>query len=196
MADINNIINKYWTFILGFIILNYAYLYLDVQKNKSINSLIHFYGSFGFLLTIINMYMSINYQTADTVKTQINYYNSLFDTLNNNIYNFFRQYNDLKYYYDELFYGISNYDEAKRNKYLEQLVTFQILSDIDSFVNYIDSFKILNKNTNLLFITEEKLKTILKLFFKSKIFLEHWNYFRKNLALKWTKDYIDLYIDY
>ena len=54
----------------------------------------------------------------------------------------------------------------------------------------------MNKSSFQLIIAEEKLKKLLNLFFKSKIFLEHWDHFRNKLALKWTKDYIDLYVDY
>jgi hypothetical protein len=142
------------------------------------------------------MYISLNYQYFETIRTQVNTYNLMFDELNTSIYDYFTTNQKLKYYYDELYYQQSNYTDADRNKLLEQIITGKILSHVDSFINYIDSFKKINKTNFQIFITEEKLKKLLNLFFKSKIFLENWSYFKKNLSLKWTVDYVDLYIDY
>jgi len=194
--DYNEIINNYGIYIFIFLCFNYLYIRFHVYDNMTITHLSKFYGSLLFFITIINMYISLNYQYFETIRTQVNTYNLMFDELNTSIYDYFTTNQKLKYYYDELYYQQSNYTDADRNKLLEQIITGKILSHVDSFINYIDSFKKINKTNFQIFITEEKLKKLLNLFFKSKIFLENWSYFKKNLSLKWTVDYVDLYIDY
>jgi hypothetical protein len=194
--DFDDILKNYGIYIIFFIFFSYLYIKFHFYENQSLSNLFKFYSSLLFFLTIINMYITINYQYFDTIRTQVNTYNSMFDELNTSIYDYFTANLSLKYYYDELYFGKSDYKDSDRNKLLEQIITGKILSQVDSFINYIDSFKKINKNTFQIFLTEEKLKKLLNLFFKSNIFLENWIFYKKNLSLKWTIDYIDLYIDY
>ena len=101
----------------------------------------------------------------------------------------------MQYYYDELFYNTSNYKETDRNIALEKIISNQILSGIDSLINYIDSYKISHGENFQLTIMQTKLNRILTQFMKSKIFIENWNKFKNSFALDWTKTYIQLYFN-
>jgi hypothetical protein len=101
----------------------------------------------------------------------------------------------MKYYYDELYNNKINLDDSIRDINLEQILTNNILINVDALVNYIDSFKITNGSNFQLKIMEEKLLKLLTQFMKSKIFVKNWEKFRDTLALKWTKNYIGLYFN-
>jgi hypothetical protein len=98
----------------------------------------------------------------------------------------------MKYYYDELFNDITNTDETIRDFNYEQILTNNILINIDSLINYIDSFKITSETNFQITIMEKKLKNLLKSFLKSKIFYQNWLKYKDNFALQWTIDYIDM----
>jgi len=59
-----------------------------------------------------------------------------------------------------------------------------------------DAIKTTTTITDELKIAEEKLKKLLNLFIKSKIFVENWKEYSKTIAMIWTKDYFDLYFEY
>ncbi len=181
--------NKYT---LGlFLVFHYIYFNTQVGENPNFQTLLSFYGSLGIILTIINMYNQQKTNYFSIVNTEINYFNNIYSNINNNITNFFLTHKELAYFYNELYNGVSNYKESDRNIMLEKIICNQILFGIDSLINYIDSFKLVD-NSFQLKIAEEKLLKTIKKFWKSRIFVQHWKEFSKDLALKWTNDYIDM----
>ena len=90
----------------------------------------------------------------------------------------------------------NNYKEEDRNINLEKFISFKILFNFETLINYIDALRNVNSITTELDIAEEKLKKILNIFLKSKIFIEYWKEYSKTLAMDWTKDYFDLYFEY
>jgi hypothetical protein len=188
--------NKQFTIIIVILsVAHIVYFKFNINKSEGFNNLLKTYASFSILLTVYSLYNQSVNTYVGTVNTQINYYNGLVQGINDKIATFFATNKNMHYYYDELFYNISNYKETDRNIALEKIISNQILSGIDSLINYIDSYKKVNINNFQLNLAEEKIKKLLGLFMKSKIFFEHWKQFRKTLALNWTKDYIDLYFD-
>tara|TARA_B110000971_G_scaffold220137_1_gene262904 strand:- start:58 stop:606 length:549 start_codon:yes stop_codon:yes gene_type:complete len=178
-----------------FLIGHFIYFRYNINYNNTFKT----YASFSILLTVYSLYKQSTNTHIESINTQINFYNQLIQGINDKISTFFSANKNMQYYYDELFYNTSNYVEADRNIALEKIISNQILSGVDTLINYIDSYKKVNiDNFQLiiadfqLIIAEEKIKKILNLFMKSKIFLEHWKRFKKTLALDWTKDYIDI----
>jgi hypothetical protein len=101
----------------------------------------------------------------------------------------------MKYYYDELFNGIIHKDETIRDYNLEEIISNNLLTNIDSLINYIDAYKLSNGTNFQLEIMEDKLKILLEQFIKSPIFVNNWNRFKNILALSWTKTYFSLYFN-
>ena len=192
--NITLFIKNNWLCILLIIIFHILFFRYNISNNSSIKTLMQFYGSCAFILSIISIYIQLNNQNINMSVNEVNYFNNIIDTINLNIYNYFNSNKNMEYYYLELYYNSSNYTESNRNKYLEKLISNKILSDIDSIINYIDSFKILHPNSFQILVAEEKIINLLKLFFKSKIFKENWIFFKENIALEWTKEYIELNI--
>jgi hypothetical protein len=198
LKNILNIILNNKTYVLIFIcvvVFHYFFWINNLGTNQNFQTLVSFYGSLGIILTVYSIYIQNINDYFNTINTGIGYFNQLFESLNSNVVNYFNNNDKLYYYYDELYNNNSNYQEKDRNKMAEMIITNQILTNIDSIVNYIDSFKKLNINNFQLIIAQEKLDKLVKKFMKSKIFKEHWKNFKTNFALNWTKDYIDLTAD-
>jgi translation initiation factor 2 beta subunit (eIF-2beta)/eIF-5 len=186
---LQNILVNYWIYLFLFIIVHILFFKFEVFHNTQVKTLIEFYGSCAFILSVCSIYIQINNQYNNTLINEVNNFSNIIETINTSIYNCFSSKPEMKYYYDELYFNNSNYNEKNRNLYLEQLITNKILSNIDSFINFIIVFKNINNSDELL-IVEKKLKNILTLFLKSKIFKQNWLYYKDNLALQITKDYI------
>jgi hypothetical protein len=187
-------IQKHNVFVLIiFFTIHFIYFNTNLGRNDYFKTLISIYGSFGLLLTIYNMYNTSKLNYATTVNNQISYLNQLFQNITQSTSSFFLNNRNMKYYYDELYNDIRNKDESIRDLNLEQILTNNILINVDALVNYIDSFKLTTGSNFQLKIMEEKLIKLLGQFMKSKIFVENWKKFRKTLALKWTKNFIELY---
>ena len=176
-------------------IIHYLIIRTNIGKSENIKTLISIYGTLGLLLSIFNVYNTSKMNYANTINNQLTYLNQLFQNITQVTSTFFLNNKNMKYYYDELFNDKINLDNSIRDYNLEQILTNNILINIDALVNYIDSFKITNGANFQLKIMEEKLLKLLTQFIKSKIFVENWIKFKNSLALKWTKNYIELYFN-
>ena len=98
----------------------------------------------------------------------------------------------MNYYYDELFYNTSDYDERERNKDLESQISIIIFSRMSSIINYINTYKKTenDERRDKIEQSEKLLLKILDSFFGSKIFNEYWKKFKNGLSNKQTIDYI------
>lgn len=189
-------IKNYYPLISIFIFVHFIYFGLNIGKNDKFKTLISFYGSLTIFISTYSLYMTINNNRLNRLSSDVVYINKVFSDMDNDIYNFFSKNDKMNYYYKELYENISNYKEEDRNILLEKLISFKILSNFETLINYIDALKSGNGNLNELEIAEIRLKKILKIFLKSKIFVENWKQFSKEIAMDWTKDYFDLYFEY
>jgi hypothetical protein len=178
-----------------FVIIPLLYFKFDLGNNKTFKNLIEIYGSLGSILIIYSIYKTNQTNYSSTINDELNSLNQLLQNITDNCTNFFINNSNMKYYYDELFNNIININESIRNKDLEEIITNDILTNIDSLINYINSYKMTNGENFQLTIMENKLKKLLGQFMKSKIFLENWNKFKISFALDWTKTYIQLYFN-
>lgn len=201
MSDIRKFIdfiykNKLYVLII-FLGIHYMYWMSGIADSTKFKTLLSIYGTLSISLSIYNVYTSSITQYASTVNTQISYLNQLFQNITQTTSSFFANNKDMKYYYEELFNSVKNNDETIRNRLSEQIITTNILINVDALINYIDSFKITSGgNVNFqVKVMEEKLLKLLSQFMKSKIFVENWKKFKKLFALKWTKDYMSMYFN-
>ena len=199
MNDINKFIdiiikNKLYIIII-FISIHYLYWVSDISNSNKFKTLLSIYGTLSISLSIYNLYTASITQYVSTINSQITYLNQLFQNITQTTSSFFATNKDMKYYYDELFNGIINTDETIRNHNFEQIITTNILINIDALINYIDSFKITSggRINFQIKVMEEKLLKLLSQFMKSPIFIDNWKKFKKSFALKWTKNYISIY---
>ncbi len=185
--------NKYYfLFLTG--VIHYFYWNSNIAESSKFKTLLSIYGTLSISLSIYNAYTNAMNQFATTVNSQISYLNQLSQNITQTTSSFFANNKDMKYYYDELFNGIKNTDESIRNYNSEQIISNNILINIDALINYIDSFKITSGGRLNFQVTvmEEKLIKLLSQFMTSKIFVENWKKFKKQFALKWTKDFMEL----
>jgi hypothetical protein len=188
-------LKKNQRYIIFFIFINFAYFGLNIGKNDKFKTLISFYGSLSIFISVYSLLMQINQSKLNRISNDIVYINKIFSDIDNDIYSFFSKNESMKYYYYELYEQNSDYKEENRNKELEKLFTFKILSNAETLINYIDALKSANSKTEQINIAETKLKKLLKNLLKSKIFVENWKQYSKIIAMDWTKDYFDLYFN-
>ena len=187
--------NNKFIVLLIIIFIHFIIIKTNIGNSAHFKTLISIYGSMGLFLSIYNMYISSKNTYANTVSGQLSYLNQLFQNISQTISSFFITNKNMKYFFDEIFNDKINTDESIRDINLEQIFTNNILTNVDSLINYIDSFKLVNGTNFQLKIMEEKLEKLLNQLMKSKIFVENWNKFKTTLALKWTKNYIELYFN-
>jgi len=201
MAQFENIINyikKNIFFIILIIFgLHFIYFKSNIGKNPKVKTLISIYGvsALSLLLSVFGAYNAAKINYVNTINSQISYLNQLFQNITQSISTFFTNNKNMKYFYDELYNNIENTDETIRDTNLEQVLTNNILINVDALINYIDSFKITSGTNFQIKVMEEKLLKLLKQFMRSKIFVENWKKFRSTIALKWTVDYMELYFN-
>jgi hypothetical protein len=189
-------IKNYYNIIFILIIIHVLYFTLNIGKNDKFKTLISFYGSLSIFISTYSLYNQINQTTLNRISSDVTYVNQIFSDIDNDIYTFFSINDKMNYYYNELYYGTSNYKLEDRNIQLEKILSFKLLSNIETLINYIDALKVAGGITNELDIAEVKLKKILNTFLKSKIFVDNWKEYSKTIAMNWTKDYFDLYFEY
>jgi hypothetical protein len=187
---------NYYIFIFIFIIIHFIYFTLNVGKNDKFKTLVSFYASLSIFISVYSLYLQINNTKLNRISSDVVYINKVLSDIDNDIYNFFSKNEKMNYYYNELYNGITDYKEEDRNIQLEKLISFKILSNSETLINYIDALKYASGITSELNIAEIKLKKILNMFIKSKIFVENWKNYSKKIAMDWTKDYFDLYFEY
>jgi hypothetical protein len=189
-------IKNYYNIIFIIIFIHVLYFTLNIGKNDKFKTLISFYGSLSIFITVYSLYNQINQTILNRISSDVTYVNKIFSDIDNDIYNFFSKNDKMNYYYNELYDGISNYKLEDRDIRLEKILSFKLLSNIETLINYIDALKVAGGITNELDIAEVKLKKILNTFLKSKIFVDNWKEYSKTIAMNWTKDYFDLYFEY
>lgn len=192
---INNVTN-YYPVIFIFIVIHFAYFALNIGNNEKFKTLISFYASLSIFISVYSLYLQINNTKLNRISSDVVYINSIISNIDNDIYNFFSKNDKMNYYHRELYIGTSDYKEEDRNTQLEKLISFKILANSETLINYIDALKSANSITSELTIAEVKLKKMLNMFIKSKIFVENWKNYSKTIAMDWTKDYFDLYFEY
>ncbi len=195
IKEIKNI-KKYQTYIIIFALVNFAYFMLNIGKNDKFKTLISFYGSLSIFISVYSLNMQINQSSLNRISSDVVYINKIFTDIDSDIYIFFSKNDKLSYYYDELYDKKTEYKKEDRNIPLEKLISFKILSNVETLINYLDALKTANGISSQLIIAEKKLKKLLNLFIKSLIFVEHWKEYKKTLATQWTIDYVDLWCEY
>lgn len=173
-----------------FIIIPFVYLKFNFHNNESFSKILNLYGSLSIIFTVYNIYLTNKSNFYNNINNELNSLNFLLNKITENISNFFINNTNMKYYYDEIINNIGNQDENIRDIDLEEIITNNILVNIDSLINYLDAFKKMNGNNFQLIIIENKLNKILNQFLKSKIFIQNWNKYKKIFALDLTKSYI------
>jgi len=184
--------NKYIIGTIVFVVLVYLHILYwrsSLSSNEKFKSLLSIWVSTSLFISLYSVYLQTNSYHESQIQMETNNFNSLFSSFFDSVVQLFISNPGLNYYYSELFTGISNYKDSDRNIVLEEEITTIILSKMENIINFVDIF-----STNLTVVaqTEQKLLKILKVFFKSKIFLENWNIYKSKFATDWTVQYINM----
>jgi hypothetical protein len=182
---------SYFLYFVVLVLLSLTYWNSRLGNNSKFQTYIQVLMAATIIGTVYSVYLqqvtfreTANYNMLTSFD---NNFKSLFD----DTIQFFIENPDMNYYYEELFYNISEYKEEQRNKSLETQFTFIILSRVSNVIYsyYIYGNKFSEKNERIE-QSEATLKIILGAFFGSKIFNSNWDSYKSSLASEITKQYI------
>jgi len=182
---------SYFLYFVVLVLLSLTYWNSPLGNNSKFQTYIQVLMAATIIGTVYSVYLqqvtfreTANYNMLTSFD---NNFKSLFDET----IQFFIENPDMNYYYEELFYNISEYKEEQRNKSLETQFTFIILSRVSNIIYsyYVYGNKFSEKNERIE-QSEQTLKIILGAFFGSKIFNANWNSYKSSLASEITKQYI------
>lgn len=143
------------------------------------------------IMTVYSVYLqqTVNKETINF--NQISSFDDNFQELLDDTLKFFIDHPEMNYYYEELFYNTSDYEDEDRDENLETQFTFIILSRVSNIIYsfYVYGNKFSEKSDRIL-QSESTLKNILDSFFNSDIFNENWEAYKQGLATDITKEYI------
>jgi len=144
------------------------------------------------IITIYSVYFQIISYKDNVNNQEVQYFDNFYKEFLDETVKFFMDHPEMNYYYDELFYNKSDYDERERNKDLESQISIIIFSRMSSIINYINTYKNTenDERRDKIQQSEKLLLKILDSFFGSNIFNEYWKKFKNGISNQLTNDYI------
>jgi hypothetical protein len=182
---------SYILYFLVVILLTITYWKTSLGQNAKFQTYIQVLMAATIIMSVYSIYLQQVTFRETTNYNQLNNFDSNFKELLDDSLKFFIDNPEMNYYYEELFYNVSNYKEEDRNKNLETQFTFIILSRVSNIVySYYVYGNKFSEKTDRILQSEATLKNILDSFFNSKIFNSQWESYKQGLATEITKEYI------
>lgn len=182
---------SYFLYFVAIILLSVTYWKTHLGEDAKFQTYIQVLMAATIIMTVYSVYLQqVTFKETSNFN-QLNSFDNNFKELLDDTLKFFIDNPEMNYYYEELFYNISEYKEEDRNKNLETQYTFIILSRVSNIIYsyYIYGNKFSEKNERIE-QSEATLKNILTSFFNSKIFNSQWESYKQGLATEITKQYI------
>jgi hypothetical protein len=182
---------SYILYFLVVILLTITYWKTSLGQNAKFQTYIQVLMAATIIMTVYSIYLQQVTFRETTNYNQLNNFDTNFKELLDDSLKFFIDNPEMNYYYEELFYNVSNYKEEDRNKNLETQFTFIILSRVSNIIySYYVYGNKFSEKTDRILQSEATLKNILDSFFNSKIFNSQWESYKQGLATPITKQYI------
>lgn len=183
---------SYFIYIIVFFLLTSYYWTTNFGFDPKFQTYVQVLIASTIIITVYSVYFQIIAYKDSVNNQEVQYFNNFYKEFLDETIKFFMDHPEMNYYYDELFYNKSNYDEGERNKDLESQISIIIFSRMSSIIYYINTYQKTDNDARKDKIkqSEKLLLKILDSFFGSKIFNEYWRKFKNGLSNKQTIDYI------
>ena len=188
---------SYLLYFIAFVLLTKYYWKTKFGYDPKFQTYVQVLIASTIIITVYSVYFQIVSYKDSVNNQEVQYFNNFYKDFLDETIKFFIDHPEMNYYYDELFYNKSDYEERERNKELESQISIIIFSRMGSIINYINTYK-KNKNEerrDKIRQSEKLLLKILDSFFGSKIFNEYWKKFKNGLTNKQTIDYIQAHFN-
>jgi len=163
----------------------------NLHTNQKFRVYLEFLGAVVILFTIFALIIQIKNSKETTIAYSIYFFSNLTKGLIDEPFQLFIENNQIDYYYRQLV-GLDYKIPKVRNRTLENQITMIILSKATSVFYFIETNRdpeVIDKKS--LEALEERFLKILGTFFKSHIFRENWNIYKKNLSGTPFSEYIE-----
>lgn len=183
---------SYFLYIFAFVLITNYYWKTKFGFDPKFQTYVQILIASTIIITVYSVYFQIISYKDSVNNQEVQYFENFYKEFLDETVKFFIDHPEMNYYYDELFYNKSNYDERERNKDLESQISIIIFSRMGSIIYYINTYKKTDDDSRKDKIRESEklLLKILDSFFGSKIFGEYWKKFKNGLSDKETIDYI------
>jgi hypothetical protein len=182
---------SYFLYFIAIILLSVTYWKSRLGQDAKFQTYIQVLMAATIIMTVYSVYLQQVTFRETANFNQLNSFDNNFQQLLDDTLKFFIDNPDMNYYYEELFYNISEYKEEDRKKNLETQYTFIILSRVSNIIySYYVYGNKFSEKTERIEQSEATLKNILNSFFNSKIFNANWESYKVGLATEITKQYI------
>lgn len=172
-------------------IISLLYFTYDFHKNKKFEGYLQFIGAFAIIFTVIAIIIQVSSSSEKITADSITFYSDLKKSFVEENFKLFMQYPRMNYYYRELM-GIDYNIPNDRDKTLENQITmviFDRLSTILYFIEENQKFEIVSKKS--LVDLEKNMVRLVGLFFRSVIFRENWEFYKKSISGYNVKKFIN-----
>ena len=175
--------------IFTIVITTYLLRSNTLHKNHKFNVFLQLLSSLGALALGATLILSIVSQKETSAMQAIQNFDSLYQKFTETL-EIFMEHPEMNYYYNDIFglkhlnYGI----HYKRNLALENQITTKIFNTMTSFIYYnsVNDYKPTVNSS----VIHKRMKKILDLHVKSKIFLDNWEIYKKTLATSMLIEYM------
>jgi len=183
---------SYLLYFIAFILLTKYYWKSKFGFDPKFQTYVQVLIASTIIITVYSVYFQIVSYKDSVNNQEVQYFDNFYKEFLDETIKFFIDHPEMNYYYDELFYNKSDYEQRERNKELESQISIIIFSRMSSIINYINTYKKTenDERRDKIDQSEKLLLKILDSFFGSKIFNEYWKKFKNGLSNKETIDYI------
>lgn len=183
---------SYLLYITAFVLLTKYYWKTKFGFDPKFQTYVQVLIAATIIITIYSVYFQIISYKDNVNNQEVQYFDNFYKEFLDETVKFFMDHPEMNYYYDELFYNKSDYDERERNKDLESQISIIIFSRMSSIINYINTYKNTenDERRDKIQQSEKLLLKILDSFFGSNIFNEYWKKFKNGISNQLTIDYI------
>ena len=158
-----------WIFFIFILFVSIKY---NLHKDARYVQGIQLFVGLNILLTTYIILVQINNHTEDVKNENTTFVNMLL-SYENDILEEFTKHPNMKYFFNELYNNEESSDNYNRDKYLEQIISYKILSFISFHSVYYFSHYKLPTFSELLIKQHEKIVRLIKGFMKSPIFVTY-----------------------
>lgn len=172
--------NIVFIYAIIFIATLWCFHHFGLYKNYKYIVFIKLFVASNVIFTIYLIFVQIRNHSEEIANSNSEFYAKIMSNLFDNTLKLFRENPEMKYFYDDLFNNSSNahyshsYPKSiKRDKMMEQNITYSIMSSLANYSVFYYSHVELDDYKDLVIVQRERVIKIVNQFLKSKIFKEN-----------------------
>jgi len=167
-------------------------LYASEKHKSAIQLLI----GLNVVFTVYILYSTLKFHKEEIGNTYSMFYEKLMSGIWGDIQSVFMRHPQMKYFYDELYNGIEISSNENRDEYLEQIISFKLLSKYAHYAEYYYSHRDLSEYKDTVLLHNEIILKTMNNNLKSAIFRDYVDRYLSEFGgvpiINWFKEFYDI----